>query len=252
MIKPLPTLLSLTLTMLLISTSTLVAQLKPGDTVYVTIVEKTEAHPYFGRGYHKGYAMNGVEGDTLILVRDSHYVFNIHATFSEPKIGTTFHFNLNAIGGGHDIYDNKFTEEQMISKGIWTVVPSEDDPDTLYYGSSDEPWMGGTIVLVDSMVSGIKEEAREFIAGESRVYPNPCSEETAIEFLLEEPSRVQLEVLDGLGRIVMREDYGLSSQGRQHLSVNCQSFPSGLYHYRITATTATEQHLMTGKLQVLK
>ena len=72
---------------IIVSTATFIALLLPASVwaqkklpvagvFKFSIVEKTPAHPFFGIGSARGYAVNGVEGDTLYIVRDSLYAID--------------------------------------------------------------------------------------------------------------------------------------------------------------------------------
>ena len=47
-------------------------------------------------GFDRGFAINGIEGDTLIFVRDSLYIFSIGALYGDPDFLTSFHILYRA------------------------------------------------------------------------------------------------------------------------------------------------------------
>ena len=118
--------LLLLLTGLLITTSGLRAQNSRVDTFYITAAVKTEAHPYYGMGHERGYVVNGVEGDTIYLVRDSTYVFNISAV---PQNLPMLFYTI-PIGGTSGIFE-AFITKRYVSEGITIVKPTDETPETM-------------------------------------------------------------------------------------------------------------------------
>ncbi len=55
----------------------------------VTNQLKTPAHPKYGKGSYQGYAINGIEGASLTLVRGVRYTFLVAASCSCPLVITT-------------------------------------------------------------------------------------------------------------------------------------------------------------------
>ena len=232
-----------------ITITTLQAQQSRVDTFKVTVVDKTPAHPYYGIGSSRGCAVNGIEGDTLIVVRDSLYVFNVR----EPEREFYFQFYTIPIGGTQGVYDGDFIKQQDITRGIWTVRASRETRDTLYYASPEEPWVGGTILVVDSLpTSSVAEERRVLTTGESRAVPNPCTDGTELRFASAEGGRVSVELVDLLGRRVLHREESSVPSGEQSLRIGTEGMESGLYHYRITITGSEEEQIITGQLRVLK
>lgn len=70
-------------------------------------------------------------------------------------------------------------------------------------------------------------------------YPNPFNPSTEISFTLSAPSRVELVVMDVLGREVARLVDGGAPAGTTRLSWNASSLPSGMYVYRLTTNEGT-------------
>ena len=237
------------LVLTLIVATSLTAQV-PHDTVFVTVVEKTEAHPYYGMGFELGLAVNGVEGATIHLVRDSFYVFNVREVQRNAEI-VSMNFYTIPIGGANNYY-NQIIEQQFLHEGIWHVRPPKGTPDTLYYGSPNKPYVGGVVIIHDSVAPASVDNKRITTLLASRAVPNPFSSQTQLRFSLAVPSRVRLEVFDVLGRTVLTESVGIIEEGEQSLTVNGQELVGGIYHYRIIASTNGEDHVMTGTFQVLR
>ncbi len=142
---------------LTISTNTLSASTQSGNPdggggesqrFVVTLVEKDERHPWFGKGYvgrgHEiAFAVDGVPGRELKLVRGQTYEFDIR---SDPM--HDFYLSTSPVGRGRNILvkgvDGNYTYE-----GIVTFRPSADTPDVVFYQCQNHTYMGGTIYIVD-------------------------------------------------------------------------------------------------------
>ena len=224
------------------------AQSQYVDSFYVSFVEKTEMHPYFGIGYEKGFSVNGIEGDTLILVRNKLYIFNIQSTYSE----TYFQFYSIPIGGTQGVINDQMVEKYKTSEGLWIVMPTEETIDTVYYASADVPWTGGTILIVDSLPTSVDEEHKHIATGKSRAVPNPCTDATTIRFSLERAATVEMELFDQLGRSVERQDPSWYESGDQAMVILTRDLVPGVYNYRITANGGDKPQILTGQLHVLR
>jgi hypothetical protein len=72
--------------------------------------------------------------------------------------------------------------------------------------------------------------------------PNPFSDKTSIHCILPEDGSVELEVFDLLGRsISLLRSEGLS-KGEQTFFIEALSWPSGIYHCRVTLDTGTSTY----------
>jgi hypothetical protein len=82
-----------------------------------------------------------------------------------------------------------------------------------------------------------------------RIYPNPSASQIVLTFTLNEPSRIQLEVLNAMGQLVavIEKSY---TYGEQQITWNIESLPAGLYFYRLTAIPACGG--TSGKLMVVR
>ncbi|MEM9666391.1 MAG: cohesin domain-containing protein [Bacteroidota bacterium] len=84
-------------------------------------------------------------------------------------------------------------------------------------------------------------------------YPNPFNPTTNISFDLPESADVTVTVVDILGREVMSVNYGtLGAGANQVLEFDASTLASGLYVYRVVATSRTATEIMTGRMTLLK
>ena len=66
-------------------------------------------------------------------------------------------------------------------------------------------------------------------------YPNPFNPSTNIQFQLNTPSFIKLEVFDALGRSIGILFEGNMSSGSHSITFNAESLPSGLYYYSLSS-----------------
>jgi hypothetical protein len=64
-------------------------------------------------------------------------------------------------------------------------------------------------------------------------FPNPFNPSTIIEYVVKEPSLVNLAVYDVSGKIVKQSVNTFQRPGTYSITLNLQEFPSGIYYYKI-------------------
>ncbi len=114
----------------------------------VTLIEKDERHPWFGRGFvgrgHEiAFSVDGVPGKELTLVRGQTYEFDIR---SNPM--HDFYLSTSPVGRGRDILV-KGVEGNYTYDGIVTFKPTAATPSVVYYQCQNHTYMGGVIYIVD-------------------------------------------------------------------------------------------------------
>ena len=119
-------------------------------------------------------------------------------------------------------------------------------------GSGTIVRMGDTSVIVTSAPNRRVEIAKLFRLNQN--YPNPFNPTTTMSFVLDRQSFVTLRVFDVLGReieTIVNEDL---SPGTHSRSWSAYYLPSGVYFYRLEATSVSgEKHeVQTKKLLLLK
>jgi len=70
-------------------------------------------------------------------------------------------------------------------------------------------------------------------------YPNPFKESTTIDFILETPSQVVLEVFSIGGEKICRLTNEKKSPGKYSVPFNAKDLPTGIYYYRLQTETGT-------------
>jgi hypothetical protein len=114
----------------------------------VTLIEKDERHPWFGkglvgRGHEIAFAVDGVPGRELILVRGQTYEFEIR---SNPL--HDFYLSSGPVGRGRKVLvegvEGNFTFDGMVK-----FTPTALTPNVVYYQCQNHTYMGGRIFIVD-------------------------------------------------------------------------------------------------------
>jgi len=72
-----------------------------------------------------------------------------------------------------------------------------------------------------------------------RVYPNPASSATTLDYTLTDASNVTLQVYDMNGRLLSSLNKGRQSSGQHSLQMNVQNMKSGVYMIRIITNKST-------------
>ena len=163
-----------------------------------------------------------------------------------------------------------------VQYGINVVIPEEPDESPLIDKiSSSNPEHGvrmpqGGPYLSDEEIETIRqwiaegahetvETSGELIAGVPEDYklignyPNPFNPSTVIRFVAPVSSQYQLSIYSIIGKQVHRES-GVVQAGRNDISVNLSSIPSGVYIYRIDFTNSGRQssHILGGRMTLVK
>jgi photosystem II stability/assembly factor-like uncharacterized protein len=76
-------------------------------------------------------------------------------------------------------------------------------------------------------------------------YPNPFKESTTIDFFLETPSQVVLEVFSIRGEKICKLTNEKKSPGKYSVPFNAKDLPTGIYYYRLQTETGTSAMKMT-------
>jgi len=114
----------------------------------VTVVKRDERHPWYGKGL-KGrgnemvFAVDGVSGKELILVRGQTYIFEIHSTPQHD-----FYITTSDIGRGTGLV-SEGVEGNFTYEGTVTFTPTAATPDVVYYQCQNHTYMGGAIYIVN-------------------------------------------------------------------------------------------------------
>lgn len=105
-------------------------------------------------------------------------------------------------------------------KGLFAFLGEAIDPDTTVVGIRDN-------IIITKPESNLK------------VYPNPASSTTTLDYTLTDASNVTLQVYDMNGRLLSSLDKGRQSSGQHSLQMNVQNMKSGVYMIRIITNNST-------------
>ena len=105
---------------------------------------KDPAHPFYGVGSKYGFAVNGVQGKPLVLVRGKTYTFKVNTDVQHD-----FYISRSKTGWGAATYTHG-VEGNFTYNGIVTITPDQNTPDVLYYQCRNHKNMGGAIHVVNS------------------------------------------------------------------------------------------------------
>lgn len=115
---------------------------KDGEFV-ITVVNKNNTHPFYGKGHMLGFAVNGVQGRQIVMERGKEYKIIVD---TDPKHDV--YLSTKDIGWGSTPWTDG-VEGMFTYKGTITVKPDDKTPDLLYYSCRNHPYMGGTIHIVN-------------------------------------------------------------------------------------------------------
>ena len=85
--------------------------------------------------------------------------------------------------------------------------------------------------LVGIPYSGLEELKVENF----RFYPNPVNDQANMSFRMKEALDSQVEVVNALGQMVQRLDFGILPAGEQNLSFSTAGLKPGVYFLRLLA-----------------
>lgn len=120
-----------------------VAQARPSNRFSVITLVKDKTHPHYAEGVETGFAVDGVQGRTLTLVRGQTYTFEI-----DTGVTHDFYFSTKPIGWGMDTL-TAGVKGNYTYKGLVTFKPTAETPDTVYYSCRNHKYMGGDIRIVN-------------------------------------------------------------------------------------------------------
>ena len=109
-------------------------------------------------------------------------------------------------------------------------------------------YFGGLAMYRESSVGIhdlIKLKTSKISAVLEQNYPNPFNETTTIDFLLEAPSQVVLEVFSIGGEKICTVANEKKSPGKYSVPFNANDLPAGIYYYRLQTETGTSVRKMT-------
>ncbi len=124
------------------------------NTYLIQLVTKDKTHPSFGDGHKMGFAVNGVQGDDIVVKRGDNVTFRVRTDVKHD-----FYLSTNVKGWGAAVY-REGVEGQFTYQGDVTLKVTDKTPDTLYYQCRNHPSMGGRVVVVNADADMAKVKAK--------------------------------------------------------------------------------------------
>lgn len=84
--------------------------------------------------------------------------------------------------------------------------------------------------------------------GKAFVFPNPASDAATVSFDLQQTTDMQVQVVDGMGKVIYNQMYKNMKAGVQEVNIPTAGFPNGLYYIRLHS----EYGNITERLSVIK
>ncbi|MEM8488010.1 MAG: DUF1501 domain-containing protein [Bacteroidota bacterium] len=199
----------------------------------------------------------GLEEDVMVM------------TFSEfgRRVGQN-----GSQGTDHGTAAPLFIFGEGVKGGLFGNAPVLDDLDNAgnmkfeidfrtVYATVLQNWFGvAPDVVADAMLGhtyealGFVEDPAEPVSNEfaegpgsfslGQNYPNPVSSQTTIDFSLEQPGAVQIEVFDIQGRQVSELANGVHAAGQHRIAFDAGHLPSGTYLYRMVSPNGIQSRKM--------
>lgn len=120
------------------------AQAKSSEYDFTVVsATKDQSHPHFNEGSPIGFAVNGIQGRTLVLVRGKTYTFKI-----DTGVMHDFYLSTDPVGWGTGTL-TEGVEGNFTYKGVVTFQPSAGTPDAIYYQCRNHKFMGGQIHIAN-------------------------------------------------------------------------------------------------------
>ncbi|MFV2055981.1 MAG: hypothetical protein ACC707_05900 [Thiohalomonadales bacterium] len=130
---------------------------KPTDPNHfvITVDDKDSRHPFFTKGYPKGFSVNDVPGKEMVMERGKTYQLEV---ITNPLHDV--YISRKDIGWGSSAWTEGITG-QFIYNGIIKVKPGKNTPSHLFYACRNHPYMGGQIYIVNP---GEKAKIKKHVA----------------------------------------------------------------------------------------
>lgn len=104
----------------------------------------------------------------------------------------------------------------------------------------------GNYAWVDNInlhsATGVKEVLS---ANSINIFPNPATDKATLQFSLTEASKVQVEVIDAMGRVIGNVANEHMNAGVNTLSINTANYAAGIYNVKVTTAGNVSTHRLT-------
>ena len=170
----------------------------------------------------------------------------------------------NWIGTGWDYYDKLLTEydgDKIVQKIVqkyrqeeWvdllrtTLTYNDNDKLTEYKNQIliGDNWKKNSLVTYDYTPTQVNDNTH--LITKLQAFPNPAQNRTNIEFYLNNPSNVTLQLINENGKMVINSNLGYFLEGNNMLNLNLNNLSSGFYSYILFAG----DEIFSGKFIITK
>lgn len=73
------------------------------------------------------------------------------------------------------------------------------------------------------------EEQKEMAPRMISILPNPTTDETTVQYYVKEAGKIEITLVDAVGRVVFSDSYQVNTAGVQYMKINLSEFPEGTY-----------------------
>ena len=204
----------------------------------VTVLTKTAAHPYFGQGHPMGYAIDGVEGAELTLVRGQTYTFQMAGVSPVHP----FYLTASDLGGGSAEWTDGVTGNFASGTATLTFAVPASAPALLWYQCGSHQQMGWKLnIVAPSSTEG--EPAGYALA---LAAPNPTAGAVRLRLTLGQTAAARVEAFDAAGRrVAVLHDGPLSGAVAHPMTLDASRLASGVYTVRATSGVWTAEQRVT-------
>lgn len=132
--------------------------------------------------------------------------------------------------------------------GVYSFIDNKVSSGRTYFYKIDAVSKSGAMEQIGGILAVTVAIPKEFALYQN--YPNPFNPTTMIRYDLKEPSDVQIQVFDILGRMVKSMIFQRDA-GTFETQIDMTDMASGIYHYRITAVGKSGSNFISSKKMVL-
>jgi len=157
--------------------------------------------------------------------------------------GLTFP-TISGIQGGGNIANNDY---QIASYPTVILITPDHQIVEQYIWPPTEENITDAIIAAGGEYVGIDQHG--ITAEETRIYPNPASQQIFLDFSLDQTVLASYEIVDFTGRVVFRSESEFYISGKNNIDISVSGLKDGLYFVRLLTN---EQPLLTSRFVVVR